>query len=204
MSLTHNSFFKTIFAKQWDVMPNVLQRRYANATYSNDEVVVEGILDVHLSTWAKLLSPFLRICGALVPYADRNIPVTVRFNSELHSNAVWFNRTFNFANKSPYRFSSKWMPVKDETVIEFMRFGLGWKMRLHYDGKKVRMDHAGYIWQFGKYAIPLPFEFILGKGYATEEAISDDEFVMYFEILHPVFGKVFGYDGKFKLAQAPV
>ena len=193
--------FKSFFGSNWDKMPPVLQKRYANTANSKDEVIVDGILDVHLSKWAKLLSPFLRFCGALVPYADKNIPVTVRFNSDALTNHVGFNRTFNFKNRNAYRFSSKLVPTTQETVIEFMRFGLGWCMHLHYDGKKVRMDHRGYIWKIGKMKIPLPFEFILGRGYATEEAISDNEFFMYFEILHPFFGKVFGYDGKFALTK---
>lgn len=184
-------------------MPPVLRKRYANRPYSNDEVIVEGLLDVHVSKWMQFLSPLLRFCGALVPYEGRNIPVTVCFNSDIDSKDVGFNRTLNFHNRKPFEFRSKLEPMGGDKVIEFMRYGLGWGMRYYYDGKKVRLDHDSYIWRISKLSIPLPFQLILGRGYAYEEVISDDEFAMYFEIIHPIFGKIFGYDGKFKIVKVP-
>jgi Domain of unknown function (DUF4166) len=195
--------FKSIFGAQWAQLPLALQKRYANRPHSNDEVVVDGVLDVYVSKWIKLLSPLLRFCGALVPYAGNDIPVTVCFNSETDSDTLGFNRTFHFPGKPPYRFKSKLAPFGGDKVVEFMRFGLGWRMRYHFDGKKARLDHAGYIWHLGNISIPLPFGLILGKAHAAEEAISDDEFVMCFDIVHPLFGKVFGYHGKFKVTQVP-
>ena len=74
--------FKAILGGQWATMPAVFHRRYANRPFSNDEVVVEGLLNVHASKWMKFLSPMLRVCGALIPYPGQDIPVTVKFNSD--------------------------------------------------------------------------------------------------------------------------
>jgi len=195
--------FKIIFGSQWKNLPPVLQKRYTNRPYSNDEVIVEGLLDVHVSKWMRFLSPLLRFCGALVPYKGRNIPVTVCFNSYIDSKDVGFNRTFNFHNRKPFEFRSQLEPMGGDKVIEFMRYGLGWRMRYHYDGKKVKLDDDGYIWRIGKLSIPLPLQLILGRAYAYEKAVSDNEFAMYFEITHPFFGKIFGYEGKFKVVKVP-
>lgn len=195
--------FKAIFGAQWGEMPQTLQNRYANRPHTNDKVIVDGVLNVYVSRWIKFLSPLLRLCGALVPYAGTGIPVTVCFESEPKSNAVWFKRTFNFQNRMPYRFISKLVPVGEDQVIEFMRFGLGCQMRYCYEDGKSKLIHSKYIWKIGKITLPLPLQFVLGRGYADEKPTGHNSFDMYFEIIHPLFGKVFGYDGKFKITGLP-
>ena len=38
--------FKSVFGASWDDLPPVMKQHYANQPYSNDEVTVEGTLDV--------------------------------------------------------------------------------------------------------------------------------------------------------------
>ena len=201
--MRNNPIFKKVFGTEWDKLPPAFKKRYANRPFCDDELVVNGTLDVHMSRWIKILSPFLRLCGALLPYEGKDIPVTVRFNSDKHLDKIGFNRTFNFADKGAYQFQSRLDPIGGDRVVEFMRFGLGWLMRHHFDGEKVRMDHRGYIWRIGKLSIPLPMHLILGRAYATEQATSDNSFNLYFEIMHPLFGKVFGYDGQITITKVP-
>lgn len=198
-ALSPSPIFKATFGPHWKHLSPILQQRYANRSYSQDQVIVKGMLDVHMSRWIKCLSPLLRVCGALLPYDGKDIPVTVSFHSDPNGQALGFNRTFYFPHKKPYQFRSKMVPIQGDEVIEWMKFGLGWLMRLHYDGEKIRLDHKGYIWRIFKKNIPLPLRYILGDAYATETAVSDHEFKMYFEIIHPLFGKVFGYHGTFKI-----
>lgn len=193
---------KDIFGNSFQNLPLVLQKRYANRSHCNDKITVHGALNIHTSLWMKLLSPIMRLCGALVPYAANDTRVTVSFESQPDSNTLRFNRTFNYNNRAPYTFTSDWSPQQDGNLIEFMRFGLGWKMKCHYQNKKVHLDHVGFIWKIGKYQIPLPLHLILGTPYAYETAIDDTHFAMYFEIIHPLFGNVFGYQGTFALEQS--
>lgn len=197
--MSSQPIFKNIFGKSFQHLPLVLQKRYSNRSHCNEKITVHGVLNIHTSLWMKLLSPALRLCGALVPYAAKNIHVTVKFESQPTSNTLCFNRTFNYNNKPPYTFASDWIPQQDGNLVEFMRFGLGWKMKCHFQNNKVHLDHVGFIWQIGKYQIPLPLHFILGTPYAYETAIDDTHFAMYFEIVHPLFGNVFGYQGTFTL-----
>jgi hypothetical protein len=48
--------FKPIFGLEWDNLPPILQRRYASTPHSQDEVVVEGVLNVHRSACIRFLS----------------------------------------------------------------------------------------------------------------------------------------------------
>ena len=58
------------------------------------------------------------------------------------------------------------------------------------------MSYGGYVFRLGKHLIPISLGFILGKFYAVEIAESDEVFSMQVSIAHPIFGKIFQYDGK--------
>lgn len=193
--------FQSIFGKQWDSLPPVMHKHYANRPYSNDAVTVEGVMKVELSAFARLLSPILQLSGALVPYAGDDIPVTVHFRGEPESSAYCFDRIFHFSDKKPYHFRSRMVPVGGDEVVEFMSIGIGWHARYRYDGQKILIEHRGYkIKLFGK-MIRLPLEWFLGIGYAEEEAISDDSFRMYMDIRHKLLGRIYAYSGEFTVKE---
>lgn len=76
--MNHNApIFQSIFGKEWDSLPIVLKKHYANKAYSNDVVKLDGIMDITLSTLTRLLKPLFRLTGALVPYEGSNIPTIV-------------------------------------------------------------------------------------------------------------------------------
>jgi hypothetical protein len=191
--------FKTIFGEQWDRLPAIMQTHYANRGYTSDEVTVTGQMNIELSRFAKLLSPFMRVTGVLAPYSGRNIPVTVHFQSEKHSNAYRLKRIFHYPGKSPYYFQSRMLPKRGNEVIEYMHAGLGWHAAYSFDGQRVRLVHRGYVLKcFGRF-LRLPLEFLLGKAYAEEWATSADSFNMQLEMRHPYFGQIYTYSGQFTL-----
>jgi len=199
--IPQSPIFQSIFGEQWPQLPPVMHKHYANRPYCNDVVTVEGIMKVEGSSFARLLSPLLRVTGALVPYEGDNIPVTVHFRSEPNSDVYCFDRIFHFPGKPPYHFRSRMQPVGDSEVVEFMRIGIGWHARYSYDGRKVVMAHRGYaIKLFGK-LVRLPFELLLGNGNAWEEALSDDRFCMYMDIRHKLWGKIYAYSGEFTVTE---
>lgn len=195
--------FKAIFASRWSELPLIMRKHYANRPFCHDIVVAEGKMDIKFGWFIKLLSPFLRILGSLVPYQGENIPVTVHFMSEPHSNAFILEREFRFPHKKPFIFKSKLLVIQDDILVEVMRSGLGWKHRFFYDGQNVILKHRGYIFKiFGIY-IPLPFmDFIIGIGHAEEQALSDDKFKMKMTINHPLMGEIYLYRGEFEINEA--
>lgn len=175
-----------------------MQRRYSIRPFTEDRITVDGMLDVKLSPLIKLLSPLLKFSGALVPYEGRNVPVTVSFYCTPGQRDFHFDRIFNFPHK-PYRFHSRMEPLTDGGMIEFMRFGMGWRFWYGVEGNKVVLKHQGYVLRLLGLLIPLPLEWILGHAYAEEEPISDSAFRMNFEITHPWFGFTYGYNGTFNV-----
>lgn len=193
----HNPIFQSIFGEQWFNLPTVMHRHYANRPHSHDEVIVEGKMSVKIASFMKLLTPILRFTGILVPHSGDNIPVTVHFRSEKNSNAYCFDRIFYFPNQKPYHFRSRMIPQGGNQVVELMGWGIGWHARYYYDGQKIRIEHEGYkLNVFGR-MIHLPIEFMFGKGFAQEEAISHDTFRMHMCVQHPIFGQLYAYSGEF-------
>ena len=193
--------FKSIFGKDWDSLPPVMKKHYASRPYHNDKVTVEGIMKVESSLLGKMMAPFFRLAGTLVPYEGDNIPATVVFISTVDSDVFQFDRTFRFPGRKPYRFHSRMKPVGGNELVEFMRFGIGWHMAFTWNGEKVVLTHKGYVLNLFGFLLPLPLDLLMGKGYADETPINDNEFSMTMQIRHPWWGKVYGYSGTFRAVE---
>lgn len=192
--------FKDIFGAEWESLPPVMKKHYANRAYHDDKVTTEGVMKVESSVLGRLLTPFFRLAGTLVPYEGDNIPAMVHFISTANSDVFQFDRTFHFPDK-PYRFHSRMKPVGGNELVEFMRFHLGWRMAYAWNGEKVILTHRGYVLDLFGFLLPLPIGLILGRGYAEETPINDNEFSMMMDIRHPLWGKVYGYSGSFKIVK---
>lgn len=192
----HNTpIFKSIFGDTWEILPIVLKKHYAIKPNSNDCVVVEGVLDITVSWLVGLMA---RLSGVLVSESGKQIPVTVTFRSGIHSDVFRFERVFHYPKKD-VRFFSRMKPYRKDEVIEFMRFGICWRCIYHWNGQKVILSHRGYAWRIMNIIIPLPFEWIIGKGHAEETPISDNSFSMWMHAKHPWFGVTFAYTGEFRI-----
>ncbi len=193
--------FKSIFADKWDELPDVMKKHYANRPYSDDINIAEGVMKVEGSALWKLLNPFSKLFGILVPYTGENIPVTVTFRSESDSNRFIFDRIFYFPGRAPYKFYSVLHPIKENEVCEIMNMGLGWRCEFSWEDKRVRLKHKGYVLKVFGRIISLPLTFLVGPGFAEEMPIDDFTFSMKMEIIHPWWGKVMGYSGQFRMVE---
>ena len=195
------SIFKSIFGANWENLPAVMKAHYANRAYTDDEVIVEGTLDVMAKAPLKWFALPMKWLGQIPIKNEKNVPVTVWFASGLDTKAFHFRREFRFKNQNPYIFHSRMVQIKDNKVIEIMPFGLSWKMLYRWDGTKVILDHDGYALNLFGYFIPLPLTFLLGKGYAEEHPIDCNTFSMITHITHPLWGKIYEYKGTFKVME---
>ncbi len=201
LGLKIRPIFQDVFGEQWDALPEVIKRHYANRPYTSDEVVVEGELDLICRAHVKLLAPVLKFMKQIPAHSEECVPVTVRFQSDEHSKMFGFNRLFNFKMIKPYRFQSRMYPIRDNVVVEVMPYGIGWKMAFDWDGEKVVLSHKGYVLKAFGHFIPIPMALFLGEGYAEETPIDDETFDMMTQIIHPWFGVVYEYKGRFKITQ---
>ena len=201
LNLKDEPIFKSIFGNSWDELPPVMHKHYANRPYTDDEVVVEGTLNVMCKPPLKWLAPFMRLTGQIPARNEENVPVTVRFKSDKNSKAFHFVRSFYFKDNAPYIFHSRMMQIKGNEVIEVMRFGLGWKMLYLWEDGKVILKHSGYaLHLFGRF-IPVPLTLLMGRGYAEEIAVDENTFDMITHITHPWWGKIYEYKGRFEVKE---
>lgn len=197
----NEQIFKSVFTSTWDKLPPALQKRYGNRPYSNDITTVEGKMDINFSKVMSCFMPFFKLFHVLVPYKGKNIPVIVNFRSQTDSDALYLDRKFYFPGKPPYQFNSSMHILKDSEVVERMSFGLGWRTHFHYDGKKIVMQHKGYVLQIFGLNIPLPLAVFVGIGHAEEEIIDDNSYRITMTMSHPIFGTLYSYSGSFRFTR---
>jgi Domain of unknown function (DUF4166) len=195
--VTDKPIFEAVFGDAWPHLPPVFKAHYANRPFSTDTVQVDGLMKVELSGFAKALAPLMRLTRALVPQSGDNIPVTVTFNSEPDGNGFRFDRAFKFPGRKPYNFRSRMVAAGEGDIIEWMPSGIGWHARYGFDGEKVTMHHRGYKVRMLGLELPVPLEWLIGRGYAEERAIDDVQFEMYMDLRHAWFGRIYAYSGTF-------
>ncbi len=203
LNLKDKPIFQSIFGADWDKLPPILKKHYANRPYSDDIGVATGELDVFCKAPLTWLAPLMRLMGQIPPANETNVPVTVKFQSNPQSKSFAFNRSFDFKTGKAYSFRSRMLHLHDDIVIEIMRFGLGWKMRYFWDGEKIILEHRGYALHIFGHFMPIPLTALMGKGYAEEIAVDDTYFDMITHITHPIWGKIYQYKGRFKMEDPP-
>lgn len=193
--------FQPVFGAQWESLPLVIKKHYANHPYSNDKVIVDGKMNVQCYWPLKLFSPFYRLAGSIPLVTEYAVRCTVHFDSFRDSPHFGFHRHFWFVQRRFYSFRSKMLALGGDRVIEIMRFGFCWKMRYRWQDNKVNLIHDGYgLYWFG-HLIPLPITGLIGRGDAEEIPLDDDHFAMMVTIRHPLFGVVYRYSGQFRVTQ---
>ncbi|MGS2718027.1 DUF4166 domain-containing protein [Eionea flava] len=195
--------FKRVFGEGWDKLPAVMHKHYANKPYSQDITVVDGVLDVSCSGPFKYFAPLFWLLHGIPPANEKEVPVTVRFQSDKNTQSFTFNRMFQFDNRKPYHFRSYMIPIKENEVIEVMPLGLCWRTNVVWEDNRVKLKHKGYALRIAGHFIPLPLTPLMGAGNAEEIAIDDDSFDMQVEITHPWWGRIYEYKGRFTVRSAP-
>ena len=192
---------KPIFADIFDDfenLPIVFKKHYQNHGFCDETTKCEGQMRVYLSPLMKIGAPFLALTQTLIAKTGENIRVEVNFKSNPNDNSFTYDRVFYF-NDKPQIFTSKMLPMGGSKIIEWTKSGLGWGANFKFENGRVILSHEAYYLKiFGK-IIRVPIEFLCGRANAYEIAINDDEFEMYMDIRHWLFGKLYEYSGRFKM-----
>lgn len=193
--------FKTILGQQWMQLGAVIRRHYALEPYSENYVRVDGIMEeIHHSLFAKLLIPFGLVFGAVVPYRGRDVPIRVHYRSCPDNANLYWDRVFEIRPNRFFHFKSYMQHMGDNEVIEFVRFGVGMRLRVTAEDGALVFRDAGYVWKIFGFRLPIPVGLIFGKAYIEERPIDNESFSMRFEMKHPIFGVLFRYQGSFSIA----
>ncbi len=198
------SIMQQALGKQWQRLDDIVKHHYEMAPGTTVDMTIHGTMDrVFHSNIAKLFLLPGRVFGALVPYRGINIPTQVRnWTTEDNTKSMFWHRTLQFPGKPLTEFRSRMEYAGGNEIIEYVRFGLGIRMRMSVDAGALIFNSAGYVWDTGLSRIPIPTWAILGDARIIERAISEDEFYIDFSMAHPLFGKTFGYSGTFSIKGA--
>ena len=182
----------------WSSLAPAIQTHYGLSPFTDEQIHLKGMMDrVSYSSLAALLMPFAVFAGALVPYRGQDIPVEAVNFSMPGSPKYFWRRTFYFPGKKPYTFRSAMICTGDGELTEYVQFGLGIRFAVAVmNGGLVERD-LGYVWKIGRWSIPLPIQFMLGRSYVEEMPVSDSEYEMKWAVTHPLFGETFAYSGRF-------
>ena len=195
-----DSIFQTVLGDSWDELGDVIQRHYFLRPYSDDYICVSGVMsEVYHSMIAKLFLPFGMLFGAVVPYRGKDVPIDVHYSCSKDNSNIYWDRVFKFSERNHYHFKSHMEIAEGNEVIEFVRFGVGMRLRVTAENGAIVFRDAGYIWRlFGK-DIPIPVGLLFGKAYVEERPVDENNFEMKMTLEHPLFGVMFRYTGAFTL-----
>jgi hypothetical protein len=182
---------------RWAELGVVIRRHYDLPPHTDTRLQVEGTMNIDVSPVAKLFMLAGRLFGALVPYKGSDVPVTVRNWSRTDSSAMFWHRTFRYPGKEPVVFRSRMEYFGDNHIVEYVKYGLGIRMRLSTEGEALRFDSQGYQWNLGPLTLRIPDWLLLGRAVIREIPVSEQALEVVFEINHPLWGRTFGYSGRF-------
>lgn len=204
--MTQAPVFRSVLGEAaWQRLGEVVRRHYSLRAFSGDSVTVRGRMDeVWRGRWAWLLLPAGRLFGALVPYQGRDVPIEVHYRCHPDSARLSWDRCFHFAGRPVFHFRSfmEAAPHTRHEVVEYVRFGLGLRLRVSAEDGALVFRDAGYVWRLGRGPrVPLPLHLLLGRAYVEERPVPGDDgaFTMQMRIRHPWWGDVFRYSGRFRL-----
>jgi len=189
--------FKTILADQWELLSPAVQQHYG--IQDGEEISMQGELAVKHGKFIKLLMPFIRLTGALVPVEGEKFNVTVE--NKRVGDAFYWHRRFRKENKV-YEFKSK-MQQYDNDIVEFVGLGIGIRMGLSVIDDGLVYEDKGYIFKVGSILIPIPLHLLVGKSFIKEFSTTESphDLEMHFVVQHPWFGFGFSYMGYFNFTK---
>lgn len=195
--------FQPVLGDAWQQMPPVFHRHYANRPFSNDVTVVEGVMDIACHGPMRWLAPVMNWMGQIPAMNESGVAVRVEYRSDPATRAFHFRRIFSLPDGRTYEFRSRMLQVDGAEMVEIMRFGLCWRFRCGWDGKKVFLRHLGYGLSIFGIRLPLPLGLLIGRSDAEETAVDDATFDMVTRIVHPWWGLVYEYKGRFTVTESP-
>ena len=200
--MTHNQTpaFQLALGEDWDKLHPAVKKHYD--LRPGEALLLTGTMDtVRSSPWVKPLIWIGRLFAALVPYTGTDVPVEVRNSCPADDNPIRFHRTFHFPGRKPYPFRSQMEYWRGNSIVEFVRFGLGIRMDVSVQGDALRYETRGYIWRLGKFHIALPDNLFFGRGEIWERGVDDHTVDTGFTMTHPLYGQTFCYGGRFTISK---
>lgn len=187
--------------KKFGSLPPVFQKKYQNRIFSDDFLVMKGLVDVESSVYYRFLDLIFKYI--LPPTSGKNLPAKIEVLSDKYSNKLSILREISLAQGESRKFNTKLQITDTGMVFESLGVGLcGGVFEINLKGDKISYTPQKYAcisgifnWLFKTKLV----ELMLGKVYIEEEALSEESFKLQLTIVNPVLGKIYKYSGRFKI-----
>ncbi|BCX04694.1 MAG: hypothetical protein KatS3mg053_2632 [Candidatus Roseilinea sp.] len=198
--MAQSALFRLALGEAFDRLAPVLQRHYDLAP--GQEVIVQGTMKAwNRFAWARVLAPFMPIPAEQVPVYVRNCGVVDR--GEV---CYAWHREFRYPSGVVVSYTLT-RPARDglparvlDTFNQPPNLGITLALEVSPDGQALRQMTAGpqFLIRGERYAA-LPGAFHI-YSIAIERAV--DEHTVHTEVVvsHPVFGRIFGYNGVLRVS----
>lgn len=204
MSSKQEPIIKQALGKDWDKLPEILQRNFDLRPGSDDEVRLKGVMQrISYSFIGRLFVYGGRLFGALVPYTGSDVPIRIDIRTHRSDSRFMYWQRVHFFPQSPeFIFSSRMQYLEGNEFIERVRLGLGMRMKASLAEGVLRFEAVCYQWDVLGLRLQFPNWLLMGTGVILERQVSPEQFAMSFRITHPWWGRTFTYEGLFTIVDA--
>ena len=174
----------------WDKLPPALQAHYRAAPCRDG-----GHLDID---YPRPMQPYLSLLhrlGALLHRRGHQVATTV--DKTMVGDRQHWRRTLTYPDGRTLHFNSIWEWAGGNHIIEFVNPVLGLQMAVRVEDQRLHYRGVRFVAQLGPWRLTIPEWLVLGHTRIEEQAVDDHHFVMDFRLIHPWFGQLFRYAGRF-------
>lgn len=201
MSMNKHSPLALCLGAAWEQLSPTLQ-----AHYQGGSVREVGTLDVEFPAWMRPLLWALQWLGALVHRSAPQVHTVVeRQTQDVQNTRQTWKRTLSYADGQVLRFDSVWVLEQPHTpdahLVEYVNPWLGLQIAPHVQDTALHYEGVCLVLRLGHWRWRLSERWLLGHTVIDEYAIDERHFAMDFRLIHPWFGQVFRYAGRFAVGQ---
>jgi hypothetical protein len=194
----NTSLMQRVLGEDWSVLPAVIQRHYQIAE-PQQAIVVMGNMSIDYPRWITPVLKLLRLLGALVDLKGEQMAVQVKKWRQTDPSILYWQRHIQADNGKQRQFASRMVWQQDHELIELVGMGFGIRLKLSVEEDKLIYRSCGHLLKLGPLTLPIPDTLMLGHAIISEQALSEDSFLLDFQIVHPLWGKTYYYGGIFNV-----
>lgn len=194
----NTSLIQRVLGEDWAALPAVIQRHY-QITAPQQAIVVTGNMTVDYPRRLTPVLKLLRLLGALVDLKGEQMAVQVKKWQQTDPSVLYWQRHIQDAGGKQCRFASRMVWQQDHELIELVGMGFGIRLKLSVEQGKLIYRSHGHLLKLGPLTLPIPDSLLLGSAVISEQALSEDSFLLDFQIIHPLWGQTYYYGGIFKV-----
>lgn len=188
---------------QWEALHPDIRARFTLAQGVTRQSFDGMMQVVNRSTIGWLIAKLIAFVRILPAQRARDVPFT--FNLTPAPGAGWVKeRLYRFRDEC-FEFRSVMRIADNGELIEQFAYGLGMKIRLATEGENgdtLVFRDDGYFLRIGKFKLPLPRWFTVGRFTLAHKNIDRERFTVEISLDHPLFGRLFHQYGTF--SESPV